>query len=75
MSLEKSLVEILAKRARGTPRIANRILKIIRDYHTIGKNIYETTELEKILHDIGIDSFGLDYLDRKYLETLSEKFS
>gem|GEM_PF-1343062 len=75
LNLDDIIVKMLAKRARGTPRIANRILKIIRDYHTIGKNIYEQKELENILYDIGIDSLGLDYLDRKYLQTLLEKFS
>ncbi len=75
LNLDDSLIKIIAKRTRGTPRIANRILKIIRDYHTIGKNIYEQKELENILYDIGIDSLGLDYLDRKYLQTLLEKFA
>lgn len=71
--LEQNSLTSLASRSRGTPRIANRLLKIIRDYATIGKNI--DSSLEKIFEDIGIDSLGLDYLDRKYLETLEKKFS
>jgi Holliday junction DNA helicase RuvB len=75
LNLDEKVIHMLAKRARGTPRIANRILKIIRDYHIIGKNIYKSEDLENIFYDIGIDSLGLDYLDRKYLQTLLEKFA
>lgn len=73
--LSNEALVTLAKRARGTPRIANRILKIIRDYHTIGKDIDNIKTLESILLEIGIDTLWLDYLDKKYLESLAFKFS
>lgn len=73
--LPETTLLTLAKRTRGTPRIANRLLKIIRDYHTIGKDIGNTTVLENILEEIGIDQLGLDYLDRKYLTALIDKFA
>jgi len=67
-------LEIVAKKSRWTPRIANRLLKIIRDYSTIWKNITDIKVLSEIFKDIGIDELWLDYLDRKYLETLHHKF-
>lgn len=72
LKLNKDTVHLISKRARWTPRIANRLLKIIRDYSTIGKDI--DTSLDSIFVDIGIDKLWLDYLDRKYLETLQSKF-
>ncbi|QFR39766.1 Holliday junction branch migration DNA helicase RuvB [Candidatus Gracilibacteria bacterium 28_42_T64] len=74
LNLTESTIEIVAKKSRGTPRIANRLLKIVRDYKTIGKEVSDTKVLEEIFHDIGIDDLGLDYLDRKYLETIQSKF-
>lgn len=69
------MLQKLAGKSRGTPRIANRLLKILRDYHTIGKNISELKVLTEIFQDIGIDEKGLDYLDRKYLESIHKNFN
>ncbi len=74
ITLEDDILNIVAKKSRGTPRIANRLLKILRDYHTIGKNISSHTQLNTIFKDIGIDEKWLDYLDRKYLKHLVENF-
>ncbi|MBW7954329.1 Holliday junction branch migration DNA helicase RuvB [Candidatus Gracilibacteria bacterium] len=68
------LINALAKRSRGTPRIANRLLKILRDYSVIGKNINSKEVFEEIFKDLSIDEIGLDYLDKKYLNTLLKKF-
>lgn len=65
----------VSKKSRWTPRIANRLLKVIRDYHTIWHNINETKELKSIFEWIWIDELWLDYLDRKYIETLYYKFN
>jgi len=70
---EKTL-EIVAKKSRWTPRIANRLLKIIRDYSTIWKDISDIKVLNEIFLDIWIDELWLDYLDIKYLEILHLKF-
>jgi Holliday junction DNA helicase RuvB len=70
---EKTL-KIVAKKSRWTPRIANRLLKIIRDYSTIGKDISDIKVLNDVFLDIWIDELWLDYLDRKYLETIYNKF-
>lgn len=73
--LSQSTIEIISKKSRGTPRIANRLLKIVRDYKTIWKNVSDPIVMEEIFNDIGIDSLGLDYLDRKYLESIYIKFA
>ena len=65
----------LSKRSRGTPRIANRILKRTRDYAEVkadGK-INKKTAIES-LENLGIDNFGLDEMDRLILNTLIERF-
>lgn len=75
LPLPENILSEVAKKSRGTPRIANRLLKILRDYHTIGKNITDISELRTIFSDIGIDQQGLDYLDRKYLEAMYKNFN
>ena len=66
----------LSKRSRGTPRIANRILRRTRDYAEVkadGK-INKKTAIES-LNNLGIDNFGLDEMDRLILNTLIERFN
>ena len=71
----ESIYEI-AKRSRGVPRIANRILKRIKDYVDLRDNEnIDLAETKKVLELIGIDENGLDELDRKILFTLKDKFS
>lgn len=74
MSLPKNTLDIIAMKSRWTPRIVNRLLKIVRDYHTIGKNVEDEHVLREIFSDIWIDELGLDYLDRKYLNTIWKNF-
>ncbi len=75
MNLSEELLENISKKSRWTPRIANRLLKIIRDYHTIWKNLDNPEVIEEIFSDIWIDKLWLDYLDRKYLSTILDKFN
>lgn len=75
LELQECILENISKKSRWTPRISNRLLKIIRDYHTIWKNIADIEVLESIFKDIWIDELWLDYLDRKYLNTIYEKFN
>ncbi len=58
----------VAKRSRGTPRIANRLTKIVRDYHTLGK----LSDLRELFQEIHIDEYGLDDVDRQLLKLLGE---
>ncbi|MCH5193456.1 MAG: Holliday junction branch migration DNA helicase RuvB [Oscillospiraceae bacterium] len=61
----------LAKRARGTPRIANRLLKRVRDFAEVIGNGKITEEIAKIALDrLEIDSLGLDNLDKRMLDML-----
>lgn len=67
---EASSIEI-AKRSRGTPRIANRLLKRVRDYAAVLGNGNINLEIAKhALNKLEIDELGLDNIDRKILETL-----
>jgi Holliday junction DNA helicase RuvB len=75
LGLSETTIELISKKSRGTPRIANRLLKIVRDYKTIGKDVSLKEVMEEIFHDIGIDELGLDYLDRKYLQNILTKFA
>ncbi len=75
LDLNEMTLENIAKKSRWTPRISNRLLKIVRDYHTIWKEVSDIKVLEEIFRDIWIDELGLDYLDRKYLETIYSKFN
>jgi len=72
--LSWEVLEVVAGKSRGTPRIANRLLKILRDYHTIGKDVWNIHVLREVFTDIGIDEKWLDYLDRKYLENIFKNF-
>lgn len=74
IQLENTLISAIAKRSRGTPRIANRLLKILRDYHTIGREINQEKEFQTIFKELEIDDMWLDYLDKKYLKTLQDIF-
>ena len=71
---KKSCIEI-AKRSRGTPRIANIIFKRVRDfahYQKLKRISYENCI--KSFENIGIDELGLDSVDLKYLDTLINRF-
>jgi len=46
MNLSKGSLKIISEKSRGTPRISNRMLKIVRDYHTIGKDVADKDILE-----------------------------
>ncbi len=65
----------IAKRSRGTPRIANRLLRRVRDYAQVLKlqNV-DLPSASKILDELGIDQAGFDDLDRKVLKLILESF-
>ena len=71
---EKSSIEI-AKRSRGTPRIANRLLRRVRDYVEV-KNIKKinTQIINDSLEIEGVDNLGLDRLDREYLRIIAANY-
>ena len=66
----------IAKRSRGTPRIANRLLKRVRDYAAVIGNGDINLEIARIaLSKLEIDELGLDEIDRKLLETIIIKYA
>jgi len=76
VKIENLAAEKIASRARKTPRIANRLLKRVRDFAEVkadGKVSEEVTE--KALKMLDIDEYGLDEIDRKILETIITKFN
>jgi Holliday junction DNA helicase RuvB len=73
---EKKGLQELAKRARGTPRVANRLLKRVRDYaQVMGKGIITEKIALEALGKLEVDSIGLDEVDHKILRTIIEKFN
>jgi len=66
----------IAKRSRGTPRIANRLLKRVRDFAEVKNNGLITQELASTsLDSLEVDTAGLDMMDRRILKAIIEKFS
>ncbi len=66
----------IARRARGTPRVANRLLRRVRDYAEIradGRIVLEVADAALLMLDV--DRVGLDIMDRKLLDAIIEKFS
>lgn len=72
---ERGAMEI-ARRSRGTPRIANRLLKRVRDYAQIRGDGVITDEIaDRALAMLEIDKLGLDHIDRNILQTMISKFN
>ena len=65
----------LAKRSRGTPRLANRLLKRVRDFAQVKYDGIITKEVADYALDLlDVDKYGLDHIDRNILLTMIEKF-
>ncbi|MBS1792966.1 MAG: Holliday junction branch migration DNA helicase RuvB [Acidobacteria bacterium] len=75
VEIEPTGAREIAKRSRGTPRIANRLLRRVRDYAEVDYDGRVTEEVAKdALNRMEVDVFGLDEIDRKLLLTIIEKF-
>jgi Holliday junction DNA helicase RuvB len=75
VEIEATGANELARRSRGTPRIANRLLRRVRDYaEIIGDGRITGKAAESALDSMEVDRFGLDEVDRKLLYTIIEKF-
>ncbi|MBU2895388.1 Holliday junction branch migration DNA helicase RuvB [Vibrio hepatarius] len=76
LSMEKEGALEIARRARGTPRIANRLLRRVRDYAEVKGNGHICSDVaDKALNMLDVDVQGFDYMDRKLLLAIMEKFS
>jgi len=75
IEISELAAEEIARRSRGTPRIANRLLKRVRDFAQVKYDGSITDEIAKYSLDIlEVDKMGLDSTDRKMLEAIIEKF-
>ena len=67
--------QILARRARGTPRVANRLLRRVRDFAQVrAEGVITAVVAEEALRMLDVDEYGLDEMDGRVLRTLIEKF-
>ena len=76
METEAAGLEEIAKRARGTPRVANRLLKRVRDYAQVKAKGTVTRQVAlEALSGLEVDPLGLDDLDRRVLAAIIDKFN
>ena len=84
VKIDPEAAKSIAKRSRGTPRIANRLLRRVRDYAQVNPLSHEATEgqaiiclehVEKALKMLGVDEDGLSDADRKYLEVIKNQYN
>jgi Holliday junction DNA helicase RuvB len=76
IEIELAGAKEIAKRSRGTPRIANRLLRRVRDYAQVKANgVVDVKVADKALSMLNVDPVGFDHMDHRYLLTLIEKFS
>ena len=74
-TIEEKAAEEIAKRARGTPRIANRLLKRVRDYAQVNSDgVINIKEAKEALLNLGVDEMGLSDADRRYLDVVKNQY-
>ncbi|EGM77465.1 Holliday junction DNA helicase, RuvB subunit [Rheinheimera sp. A13L] len=75
LELELPAATEIARRSRGTPRIANRLLRRVRDFAQVKSNGLVPVEIASAaLHMVDVDASGFDYMDRKLMLAIIEKF-
>ena len=73
---EEAGLKLIAERSRQTPRVANRLLKRVRDYTEVKANgVVKKDIAAKALQMLAVDELGLESADRKILETIAKKFN
>jgi Holliday junction DNA helicase RuvB len=76
IKLTPEATTVVASRSRGTPRIANRLVRLVRDFGQYsGRDIIDKELATEALHTYQIDSSGLDPTDRKFLEVLIDNYN
>jgi Holliday junction DNA helicase RuvB len=75
IQLDEEACELVAHRARGTPRVANRLLRRMRDYAQVwGRGVVDREIVGKGMQALMIDALGLDKLDRDILKTIIQAY-
>ena len=76
VAIEPAGATEISKRARGTPRIANRLIRRVRDFAEVkAQGVITQQVAQEALHWLGVDDAGFDEMDRKILLTILEKFN
>ncbi len=76
MQIEPQAAYEIARRSRGTPRIANTLLKRVRDFAEYdGSHCIQTIHAQRALSALDIDALGLDYVDRRLLSNIIDKYN
>ncbi|MBR5731606.1 MAG: Holliday junction branch migration DNA helicase RuvB [Firmicutes bacterium] len=76
VEMDEPSIELLARRSRGTPRVANRLLKRVRDFSQVkAEGRVDTSVVGMTLDALRIDALGLDSLDRRILEFIITKYN
>jgi len=66
----------IARRSRGTPRVANRLLRRVRDFSAVaGRKLVDRAAADSALQRLEVDALGLDAMDRRYLRCIAETYS
>ncbi len=75
MNIDNSGALELGRRSRGTPRIANRLLRRVRDFAEVGNHkVVDSKVANDALNLLGVDQYGLDDMDRRIMLTIIDKF-
>mgnify|MGYP005635113063 FL=1 len=75
LELTKDGAEEIARRSRGTPRVANRLLRRVRDFASLSKgSVVDAAAADGALDRLEVDMRGLDAMDRRYLMTMAEHY-
>jgi Holliday junction DNA helicase RuvB len=75
MEIDESGALEMGRRSRGTPRIANRLLRRVRDFAEVGNHkVVNAAVADDALNMLGVDRFGLDEMDRRIMLTIIDKF-
>lgn len=75
VEIEAEAAEEIARRSRGTPRIANRLLRRVRDWAQVkADGVISLKEVQEALEKLGVDKMGLSDADRKYLEVIKKQY-
>ena len=76
VTADEASLEEMAKCSRGTPRVANRLLKRVRDFSQVkGSGAIDPDITKKAMEALGVDPMGLESLDREILRTIIERFN
>ncbi len=75
IAMAESGANEIARRSRGTPRIAGRLLRRVRDFaHVAGSDTIDRALADRALRELEVDAAGLDAMDRRYLSTIAEHY-